>query len=189
KGIKKKKKFIKKMSALSAARGVSQVMNRCEDAKSSGFLDLSDCELMYIADALYMVLSGYEITRCSLKNNKLKKFPLKMIKNFPNMDIFNLEGNQITELPPEIIKWTKLKGINIANNKFTQFPGQLFECKCLVLLDISGNLIEEIDYMTIYSSLPTLKQLHMRQNPICQRQDVIRQICDELEPKIKIIHK
>ena len=26
------------MSALSAARGVSQVMNRCEDAKLTGFL-------------------------------------------------------------------------------------------------------------------------------------------------------
>ncbi|KAL7070062.1 hypothetical protein ACQ4LE_010830 [Meloidogyne hapla] len=176
------------MSALSAARGVSQVMNRCEDAKSTGFLDLSECELMYIADALYMVLSGYEITRCSLKNNKLKKFPTKMIKNFPNMDVFNLEGNQITELPIEISKWTKLRGINIAKNKFTQFPEQLFECKKLALLDISGNLINEINHLSLRSSLSTLKQLHMRQNPICQSQEIIEQICAELEP-IKVLHK
>uniref|UniRef100_A0A915P5X9 Uncharacterized protein n=1 Tax=Meloidogyne floridensis TaxID=298350 RepID=A0A915P5X9_9BILA len=173
------------MSLLSAARGVSQVMNRCEDAKSTGFLDLSDCELMYIADALYMVLSGYEINRCSLKNNKLKKFPLKMITNFPNMD----EGNQITELPTEISRWTKLRGINIARNKFTQFPEQLFECKKLAILDISGNLINEINHLPLRSSLSTLKQLHMKQNPICQRLDIIEQICAELEPQIKVLHK
>nr|CAD2172443.1 unnamed protein product [Meloidogyne enterolobii] len=177
------------MSFLSAARGVSQVMNRCEDAKSTGFLDLSDCELMYIADALYMVLSGYEINRCSLKNNKLKKFPLKMIANFPNMDVFNLEGNQITELPTEISRWTKLRGINIARNKFTLFPEQLFECKKLTILDISGNLINEINHLPLRSSLSTLKQLHMKQNPICQRLDIIEQICAELEPQIKVLHK
>nr|CAD2178408.1 unnamed protein product [Meloidogyne enterolobii] len=159
------------MSLLSAARGVSQVMNRCEDAKSTGFLDLSDCELMYIADALYM------------------KFPLKMIANFPNMDVFNLEGNQITELPTEISRWTKLRGINIARNKFTQFPEQLFECKKLAILDISGNLINEINHLPLRSSLSTLKQLHMKQNPICQRLDIIEQICAELEPQIKVLHK
>uniref|UniRef100_A0A915N995 Uncharacterized protein n=2 Tax=Meloidogyne javanica TaxID=6303 RepID=A0A915N995_MELJA len=145
------------MSLLSAARGVSQVMNRCEDAKSTGFLDLSDCELMYIADALYMVLSGYEINRCSLKNNKLKKFPLKMITNFPNMDVFNLEGNQITELPTEISRWTKLRGINIARNKFTQFPEQLFECKKLTILDISGNLINGKENCFIVKKLITYR--------------------------------
>jgi hypothetical protein len=48
--------------------------------------DLSDCELLYLADAMYMVLTGFQIKRCSLRNNKLKKFPVKLVDKFPDMD-------------------------------------------------------------------------------------------------------
>uniref|UniRef100_A0A1I8ATF0 Leucine-rich repeat-containing protein 51 n=1 Tax=Steinernema glaseri TaxID=37863 RepID=A0A1I8ATF0_9BILA len=131
--------------ALSAARGVTQVMNRCEDAKTSGFLDLSNCSLMYIADAIYLVLKGHSITKCSLKNNSLKKFPKKMIDRFPEMMIFNMEGNALEEAPEELGEWVSMKGINLAHNKLTRFPEQLYAMKQLSLLDLSGNPIEDLD--------------------------------------------
>lgn len=40
---------------------------------------------MYIADAIYMVLKDFEVNRCSLKNNELKKFPTKFPVKFPRM--------------------------------------------------------------------------------------------------------
>lgn len=43
---------------------------------------------MYIADAIYLVLKDYEINRCNLRNNQIKKFPKKMIQNFPNLTSF-----------------------------------------------------------------------------------------------------
>ncbi|KAL3075182.1 hypothetical protein niasHS_013405 [Heterodera schachtii] len=152
--------------ALSAARGVTQVMNRCEEAKASGFLDLSDCSLMYIADAIYMVLRGSQINRCSLKDNKLKKFPVKLVTKFPDMDVINLEGNQLAELPPEIGQWGRLRGINVAHNRLAQFPVPLFSCNALSLLDLSDNPIEDIDADAIHRSFPALKQLHLRECPI-----------------------
>ncbi|KAK0397921.1 hypothetical protein QR680_002340 [Steinernema hermaphroditum] len=148
--------------ALSAARGVTQVMNRCEDAKSSGFLDLSNCSLMYIADAIYLVLKGHNITKCSLKNNCLKKFPKKMIDRFPGMTIFNMEGNELGEAPDELCTWISMKGINLARNKLTRFPEQLYAMKELSLLDLSGNPIGDLDVETLYTELPLLQQLIMK---------------------------
>ena len=48
-------------------------------------LDLANCDLMYVADAIYMVLKGHDITKCTLANNALKKFPAKMITRLPDM--------------------------------------------------------------------------------------------------------
>ena len=49
------------------------------------FLDLSSCSLMYVADAIYHVLKDYEVKKCSLADNSLKKFPVKMVTKFPNI--------------------------------------------------------------------------------------------------------
>lgn len=40
---------------------------------------------MYIADAIYLVLKGYQINKCNLRSNSLKNFPKKMIEKFDNM--------------------------------------------------------------------------------------------------------
>ncbi|PIO66990.1 leucine Rich repeat-containing domain protein [Teladorsagia circumcincta] len=97
---------------------------------------------MYIADAIYLVLKGFEITRVSLRNNALKKFPKKIINKFPNLTIFNIEGNEISEFPQEFEELTSMKGLNAANNKLTSIPEGIFNMKHLAILDLSGNLIE-----------------------------------------------
>ncbi|ETN81776.1 hypothetical protein RB195_001686 [Necator americanus] len=150
----------------SAGRGVTQVIDRCEAAKSSGFLDLSSCTLMYIADAIYLVLKGFEVTKVSLRNNCLKKFPKKMINKFPNATIFNMEGNEIEEIPDEFEQWTSMRGINAANNKLSTFPKGIFSMKNLAILDLSGNQIEEIDVDRLYTSCPLLLQLNLSGNPL-----------------------
>ncbi|KHN85493.1 Leucine-rich repeat-containing protein 20 [Toxocara canis] len=152
--------------ASAAGKGVTQVMHRCEAAKSTGYLDLSDCSLMYIADAIYLVLKGYDINKCNLRNNNLKKIPRKLVERFSNMIMFNAEGNKIEEFPEEMAQWIGMKGMNIANNKLSTFPLSIYSMKQLSFLDISGNSIEEIDVDRLYSSLPHLMQLTLTGNPL-----------------------
>ena len=65
--------------------------------------------------------------------------------------VINMEGNQLTELPQDIGRWTCLRGANLARNKLTRFPEGLFDCHNLALLDLSGNLISEIDVSSLTS--------------------------------------
>uniref|UniRef100_A0AC35FWN5 Leucine-rich repeat-containing protein 20 n=1 Tax=Panagrolaimus sp. PS1159 TaxID=55785 RepID=A0AC35FWN5_9BILA len=153
------------MSVTSAARGVTQVMHRCESAKQNGFLDLSSCDLMYVADAIYMVLKGYTVTKCSLSNNVLKRFPAKMITKFPEMIQFSISSNSVTELPEEISNW-KLKAINLASNKFAKIPEAIYRMSDLQVLDLSDNEIENIDIKKLITSLPNLKLLNLSNNPL-----------------------
>ncbi|CAG9539712.1 unnamed protein product [Cercopithifilaria johnstoni] len=153
---------------LAAGKAVTRVMHRCEAAKTSGYLDLSDCGVMYIADAIYLVLKGYEINKCNLRNNSLTKFPKKMIKRFSNMIMFNVEGNAIEEFPVEVGEWTEMQGMNLSNNKLTTFPVGVFNMKQLTYLDLSGNNIIEIDVDRLYTSLPNLTQLMLLGNPVAE---------------------
>ncbi|KAK6039859.1 leucine Rich repeat-containing domain protein [Cooperia oncophora] len=121
---------------------------------------------MYIADAIYLVLKGFEITRVSLRNNSLKKFPKKIISKFPNLTILNVEGNEITEFPDEFEELTSIKGLNAANNRLTAVPEGVFSLKHLAILDLSGNLIEDVDADRLYSCCPSLVQLKLSGNPI-----------------------
>ncbi|CAD5218524.1 unnamed protein product [Bursaphelenchus okinawaensis] len=150
-----------------AGQGVTQVMARCEAAKSSGFLDLQDCNLMYITDAIYLVLKEYEITKCSLKGNDLKKFPKKMVIRLPELEVLNLEGNKIDEIADEIVGWKDtMKGINLAKNQIKTVPDTFLELHNLVLLDLSGNGIEDIDAEKFFKAFPNLKQVNLHDNPL-----------------------
>ncbi|KAJ1353688.1 hypothetical protein KIN20_010379 [Parelaphostrongylus tenuis] len=150
----------------SAGRAIVQVIDRCEAAKVSGFLDLSSCALMYIADAVYLVLKGYEVTKVSIRNNSLKRFPTKMIEKFPNATIFNMEGNEIAEIPEKFEQWASMKGINAANNRLTVFPDGIYKMKYLAILDLSGNLITDLDAERLYTSCTSLVQLNLSGNPL-----------------------
>uniref|UniRef100_A0A914WJX4 Uncharacterized protein n=1 Tax=Plectus sambesii TaxID=2011161 RepID=A0A914WJX4_9BILA len=126
----------------SAGKGVSQVMNRCEMAKATGYLDLSDCGLLYVTDAIYFVLKEYQIAKCNLKNNGMKNFPKKMVERLPHIMLLNLENNKLTSIPDEIANWSQMRALNLSHNKLTSFPEVLFKLEMLQFLDIGNNEIE-----------------------------------------------
>uniref|UniRef100_A0A2Q4T2J7 Leucine-rich repeat-containing protein 20 n=1 Tax=Caenorhabditis japonica TaxID=281687 RepID=A0A2Q4T2J7_CAEJA len=151
---------------LAAGRGVTQVVERCEAAKESGFLDLSSCQLMYMADAVYMLIKEHEITRVSIQDNAMKKFPKKFVIKFPTATILNMANNEIEEIPDEVGSWKSLKGINGAKNKISKFPDAIFNLENLIYLDLNGNLIEDVDVEKLYTSLPGLVKINLSENPL-----------------------
>ena len=54
---------------------------------------------------------------------------------------------------------------------------------------VKWKIILELDAGLIGTKLPALKQLHLRENPICEREEILRGICNLLEPKVKIVIK
>ncbi|EFP11963.1 hypothetical protein CRE_31341 [Caenorhabditis remanei] len=165
----------------SAGRGVTQVVERCEAAKESGFLDLSSCQLMYMADAVYMLIKGCEITRISIQDNAMKKFPKKFVIKFPTATILNMANNEITEIPSEVSTWTSLKGLNAAKNSMKVFPEAVLELKNLIYLDLNGNNIEEIDVDRLYTSLPGLIKLNLSVNE--NLKDAVKEKLKSLKPE------
>ncbi|CAI2349953.1 unnamed protein product [Caenorhabditis sp. 36 PRJEB53466] len=154
---------------LSAGRGVTQVVERCEAAKESGYLDLSSCQLMYIADAVYMLTKGHEITRVSIQDNLMKKFPKKFVIKFPTATILNMANNQIVEIPEDVTAWTSLKGLNAAKNNISTFPESIFSLHNLIYLDLRDNEIAALDVDRLYSSLPALIKLNLSDNPLSEQ--------------------
>merc|ERR1712223_1720125 len=67
--------------------GVQKVVVRCEDAEENGGkLDLSNCKLIQVPDALYFMIEerNIEITACNLSSNVVKKIPPKFPTKFQN---------------------------------------------------------------------------------------------------------
>ncbi|CEF71247.1 MIP03712p [Strongyloides ratti] len=152
----------------SAGKGVTQVMHRCEAAKTSGYLDLSSCSLMYIADAIYLVLKGYMIDKVSLQDNDLQKFPIKMITKFPQLYFINVRKNKIKEIPDELNKWEKVKAANFASNKLTVFPEAIYSWSNLAILDISENEIDTLDVIRLFTACKKLTILNIKDTLISE---------------------
>uniref|UniRef100_A0AC34Q2E5 Uncharacterized protein n=1 Tax=Panagrolaimus sp. JU765 TaxID=591449 RepID=A0AC34Q2E5_9BILA len=152
--------------SLTAGQGVTRVMHRCEHAKHSNFLDLSSCNIMYVADAIYLVLRECTVKKCNLENNVIKKFPAKMVTKFPEMMHFSIANNEIAEIPEIISNWKKLKAINISRNKLKQFPEAMYNLKELNIIDLSYNQITELDIEKLCECLPNLQILNIAKNPM-----------------------
>lgn len=130
---------------------------------------------MYVADAIYLVLKDHQtgIQACSLKNNRLKRFPKKMVERFPNLAVLNLEANELEELPPELSGWrSTLRAVNLARNRLSSFPSELLGMEALALADLSHNQITAVEeglWARLESGMPKLKQLHLHGNPVAEK--------------------
>src|SRR5210317_2626507 len=57
---------------------------------------------------------------------------------------FNFDNRNLTKLPPEIGKLSKLKGLLLGNNKFTSLPPEIGQLTALKRLIISGNQLTSL---------------------------------------------
>ncbi|XP_017063584.1 leucine-rich repeat-containing protein 20 isoform X2 [Drosophila eugracilis] len=150
---------------------VVQVIERCENANENANLDLSNCELMQVPEAVYHLMRNTELVTCNLSGNVLKSVSPKFSQKFSTITDLNLSHNKLTRLPEEFASLTALTKLNISNNSFIVLPPVVFKLQSLTSLDAQNNAILEIDTEEAIAS-DCLALVDLRNNPLsrnCRR--------------------
>jgi len=81
--------------------------------------------------------------RLTISEN-LTSFPLEIISLADSLEILDLSNNQLTSLPKELAKLTKLKIIFASNNHFETLPEVLGQCDNLEMIGFKSNRINQV---------------------------------------------
>jgi len=93
----------------------------------------------------------------------LTEFPLEILELADTLEILDLSGNDLSELPDRITELTKLKIIFFAKNKFTVFPKVLKQFPALNMIGFKSN---QIDAVPEHAFPPKLNWLILTDNRI-----------------------
>lgn len=148
-----------------AGRGIIRVVGRCEDAKENSNLDLSECQLIQVPDAVYHLMRNTELKACDLSSNVIKKIPPKFALKFSLITTLNLSHNQMAKLPDELADLSSLQVLNISHNSFISLPSVVFKMQKLRDLRANNNQIIEVDSDEVIAS-DSLEVVDLRDNPL-----------------------
>jgi len=146
-------------------KGVVKVVHRCDDAKENSNLDLSDCQLQQVPDAVFLLMQNTNLTSCSLARNVISKIPPKLPMKFSLITELDVSQNRISTLPDELSNCKSLETVNISGNSFVQLPPVLAEIPSLIKLVASKNFIADVEVEAI-QYLPNLEHINLEENPL-----------------------
>ncbi|XP_017784548.1 PREDICTED: leucine-rich repeat-containing protein 20 isoform X2 [Nicrophorus vespilloides] len=150
------------------ASAVSRVILRCEEAVEKKQLDLSECQLMQVPDAVYHLMRNTELKSCDLSGNDITKITPKFALKFSLITDLNLSHNQISKLPDEIVDLKNLINLDISYNTFISLPNAIFKIPNLQNLKAGHNHIIEVEVDDIKEA-PSLQILDITNNPIAPK--------------------
>ncbi|KAI9311846.1 hypothetical protein BX666DRAFT_2162196 [Dichotomocladium elegans] len=130
-----------------------------------------------------------QLTSLSLASNRLESIAEGIFPSFPHLQWLGLSGNKLSNLPDDLLKCVKLKGLDVHNNCFTAIPpvvsclarlevllvhrNQIHRlpedftlCDTLQALNLSFNFLREIPLALIRSPPPALAYLYLSGNPL-----------------------
>lgn len=148
-----------------AGRGIIRVVERCDDAKENNNLDLSECELIQVPDAVYHLMRHTELKTCDLSGNVITKISPKFAVKFSLITDLNLSHNQMAKLPDELADLQSLEMLDISYNSFITLPAVVFKMPKLRELRAHHNAIIDIDRDEIITS-DSLELVDLRHNPL-----------------------
>ncbi|CAG9575568.1 unnamed protein product [Danaus chrysippus] len=151
-----------------AGRAIIRVVGRCEDAQENRELDLSECQLMQVPDAVYHLMRHTELKSCDLSGNVITKIPPKFTVKFSLITDLNLSNNQMGRLPDEMCTLACLQRLDISHNTFVALPPIAFQCPSLHTLLAHHNQIIEVDVDRLARSR-ALEYVDLSDNPIPPR--------------------
>jgi len=146
-------------------KGVVKVVHRCDDAKQNNHLDLSDCQLMQMPDAVFHLMRETALQSCCLANNVISKIPPKLPTSFTLMTELDLSNNRISSLPNEMTSCNQLEQINISSNSFVSLPHVLLQIPSLAHINANKNFIADVSVDALETS-SSLEQLNLEENPL-----------------------
>ncbi|KAL0850441.1 hypothetical protein ABMA28_012244 [Loxostege sticticalis] len=150
------------------ALAVTRVILRCEEAQETQVLDLSECQLMQVPDAVYHLMRHTELKSCDLSGNVITKIPPKFAVKFSLITDLNLSNNQMARLPDELCTLACLQRLDISHNTFVALPGIACQCPSLHTLLAHHNQIIEVDVDRLARSR-ALEYVDLSDNPIPPR--------------------
>ena len=71
----------------------------------------------------------------------LKEFPRELFELEDTLELLDLSGNELSELPSDFGRFKKLKIAFFSNNQFTVFPKVLADCPSLTMIGFKSNQI------------------------------------------------
>ncbi|CAG9809056.1 unnamed protein product [Chironomus riparius] len=149
-----------------AGKGIIRVVSRCEDAKENNNLDLSECSLIQVPDAVFHLMRHTELKSCDLSGNVITKIPPKFAVKFNLITELNLSHNQMAKLPDELSDLASLESLDISHNSFLSLPSVIFKMKKLKKLNANTNKIIEIDFDLLDYQNNALELVDLRWNPL-----------------------
>jgi len=174
---------------LEMAHAVQKVVERCEAAEENGgLMDLSDCQLIQVPDAIYMMMRvrDIQLTACNLSSNVITKIPPKFPTNFNSITDLNLSHNRMSSLPEEISQCTQLETVDLSYNTFISLPNCLFNLPKINQINAKKNFIAEIE-VELLSTCGSLESLNLEENPLtrdCQAKlEKVTKVTISLTPK------
>merc|ERR1711990_964032 len=142
-----------------------KVVHRCDDAKENNNLDLSDCQLQQVPDAIFMLMQNTSLVSCNLSHNVINKIPAKLAIKWTLLTELNVSHNRISSLP-----------VDLSANSFIQMPPVLAEIPSLIKIVASKNFIADVEVEAL-KFLPNLEHVNVEGNPL--KKDVHDQLSRE----------
>lgn len=123
------------------------------------FLDLSECQLVRVPDAVYHLMRHTELKCCNLSSNVITKISPKFSAKFSlitgnfrvslcllssyalSVSELNLSRNQMSKLPDEFSDLEQLETLDISHNSFISMPHVVFKIPQLKKLCAQQNRI------------------------------------------------
>lgn len=98
-----------------------------------------------------------------LSGNWIREIP-REIKELTTLKKLNLSDNQIETLPEEFGELTRLSELNLSQNKLQGLPSSLGKCKVLHTLNVQKNRLQ--NWPQVMKCLPGLEQLNLSHNQL-----------------------
>ncbi|XP_063243044.1 leucine-rich repeat protein SHOC-2 isoform X2 [Bacillus rossius redtenbacheri] len=151
-----------------AGRAIIRVVGRCNDAQENNNLDLSECQLMQVPDAVYHLMRHTTLKGCNLSSNVITKIPPKFAVKFSLITDLNLSHNQMSKLPDELSDLAELARLDISHNAYIALPRVVFKIPKLARLRANNNHIVDVEVERLQDA-PSLEEVDLQENPVSPR--------------------
>ncbi|XP_076040233.1 leucine-rich repeat-containing protein 40-like isoform X2 [Oratosquilla oratoria] len=162
------------------AREAALCAARCIEAgENGGFLDLSECQLCQVPDAVFHLMRNTPLTVCNLAGNLLSKIPSKFALKFCLITELNLSHNKMSKLPEELADCIELQHLDLSHNSYVNLPSVVFKLPKLKTINARKNYIMDVEIEKVKED-KVLEELDLEENPLSPKSH------DELSALTKI---